>query len=123
MTAKKATARASSRSSASNSQATPAALRKLEENVQSLKDSIVNHLHITLARDTASATKRDWWMATSHAVHDRILARFIRTMETHHRENVRRVYYLSLEYLMGRMLNNNIWNAGLRDQTEQALAE
>lgn len=90
---------------------------------EGMETSILNHLRFTLARDTTTATKRDWWIATSHAVHDRILERFIKTMEAHHRENVRRVYYLSLEYLMGRMLNNNIWNAGLRKETEAALAD
>jgi starch phosphorylase len=95
----------------------------ISETTEGMKTSILNHLKFTLARDTNSATKRDWWIATSHAVHDRILERFIHTMETHHNENVRRVYYLSLEYLMGRMLNNNIWNAGLRKPTEEALGE
>ena len=94
-----------------------------EATADGIKASILNHLKLTLARDTETATKRDWWIATSHAVHDRILERFIRTMAVHNRENVRRVYYLSLEYLMGRMFRNNIWNAGLYDATRQALAE
>jgi starch phosphorylase len=91
--------------------------------VEGLKDSILNHLKFTLARDTETATDRDWWIATCHAVHDRILERFIDTMAVHNRDNVRRVYYLSLEYLMGRMMRNNIWNAGLYDITRDALAE
>ncbi|HSH09125.1 MAG TPA: glycogen/starch/alpha-glucan phosphorylase, partial [Oceanipulchritudo sp.] len=90
---------------------------------EGLKSSILNHLKFTLARDTKTATKRDWWIATCHAIHDRMLERFIRTMAVHNKENVRRVYYLSLEYLMGRMLRNNIWNAGLYDLTKEALAE
>ncbi len=94
---------------------------RISETVEGIKASIIDHLHFTLARDQRSATKRDWWIATSHAIHDRILARFINTMETHHDENVRRVYYLSLEYLMGRLLNNNIWNAGVYEQTKKAL--
>ena len=91
--------------------------------VEDLRTSILNHLKFTLARDTGSATKRDWWIATCHAVHDRILERFIRTMALHNEKNVRRVYYLSLEYLMGRMLRNNIWNAGLYEVTGKALAD
>lgn len=89
--------------------------------VEGLKESILNHLKFTLARDTESATKRDWWIATCHAVHDRILERFIRTMAVHNEENVRRVYYLSLEYLMGRMMRNNIMNAGLYGVIHEAL--
>jgi starch phosphorylase len=91
--------------------------------VEDLKTSILNHLKFTLARDTETATQRDWWIATCHAVHDRVLERFIRTMAVHNRDNVRRVYYLSLEYLMGRMLRNNIWNAGLHDVARQALKQ
>ena len=91
--------------------------------VEGLKASILNHLKFTLARDTATATQRDWWIATCHAVHDRILERFIRTMSEHNKKNVKRVYYLSLEYLMGRMMRNNIWNAGLYEVTTQALSE
>jgi glycogen phosphorylase len=90
--------------------------------VEGLRDSILNHLKFTLARDTGTATRRDWWIATCHAVHDRILERFIRTMAVHNKDNVKRVYYLSLEYLMGRMMRNNIWNAGLYDVTREALA-
>ncbi len=88
---------------------------------EGMRLSILNHLKFTLARDTGTATKRDWWIATCHAVHDRILERFIRTMAVHNFNNVKRVYYLSLEYLMGRMLRNNIWNAGLYEVTRQAL--
>jgi len=91
--------------------------------VEGLKDSILNHLKFTLARDTASATRRDWWIATCHAVHDRILERFIRTMGVHNDNNVRRVYYLSLEYLMGRMMRNNLWNAGLYETAREALSQ
>ncbi|MEX0330204.1 MAG: glycogen/starch/alpha-glucan phosphorylase [Puniceicoccaceae bacterium] len=93
------------------------------DTVEGLKSSILNHLKFTLARDTETATDRDWWISTCHAVHDRILERFIKTMAVHNHENVRRVYYLSLEYLMGRMMRNNIWNAGLYEVTRDALAE
>ena len=91
--------------------------------VEGLKESILNHLKFTLARDTETATQRDWWISTCHAVHDRILERFIRTMAVHNAKNVRRVYYLSLEYLMGRMMRNNIMNAGLYEIARDALAQ
>jgi glycogen phosphorylase len=87
-----------------------------------MRASILNHLKYSLARDTGSATKRDWWISTSHAVQDRILERFIDTMAAQSDGNVKRLYYLSLEYLMGRMLRNNIVNAGLYDATKEALA-
>jgi glycogen phosphorylase len=86
-----------------------------------LKESIFNHLTFTLARDVNTATPRDWWIACCHAVHDSILERFIRTMGAHNAANARRVYYLSLEYLMGRLLANNVINAGLDAAVRSAL--
>lgn len=120
MPAKKATKKAARNGSPKD--APVAAYRfNTQVTVEGLRASILNHLEFTLARDTGTATQRDWWIATCHAVHDRLLERFIRTMAVHNEENVKRVYYLSLEYLMGRMMRNNIWGAGLYDLTREAL--
>lgn len=89
----------------------------------SMKESIRNHLKFTLARDPDTATRQDWYQATAHAVRDRIMARFIETMTSQTSSNARRVYYLSLEYLMGRLLHTNLVNTGLLDATREALAE
>lgn len=88
-----------------------------------MKDSISNHLRYTLARHAESATKDEWWTATCLAVRDRILERFMETQKTHAEQKVRRAYYLSLEYLMGRLLVNNLHNSGLFEQTRDALTE
>jgi glycogen phosphorylase len=93
----------------------------IEATSDGIRASILNHLKYSLARDTGSATKRDWWISTSRAVQDRILERFIDTMAAQSNGNAKRVYYLSLEYLMGRMLHNNIVNSGLYDPTRDAL--
>ncbi|MFP4261299.1 MAG: glycogen/starch/alpha-glucan phosphorylase [Opitutales bacterium] len=89
----------------------------------SLKKSILNHLRFTLARHPESATKDEWWLATSNAVRDRLLDRFMKTQGTHNAKKVRRAYYLSLEYLMGRLLINNVHNAGLYESAQGALEE
>lgn len=91
--------------------------------VEDIKRSVRNHLKFSLARDAGTATKRDWWVSSSLAARDRIVDRMIRTMATHNRENVRRVYYLSLEYLMGRLLTNNLLNTGILKETKKALEE
>ncbi len=80
---------------------------------EALAREILRHLKYTLARDKTTATRRDWWIATAMAVRDRLLERFIQTMGAHNEQNVRRVYYLSLEYLMGRLLVSNLHNTGL----------
>ncbi len=96
---------------------------RVDDDVKGVKASIQNHLKFTLARDPKTASHQDWHLATAYAVRDRIMERFITTMDAHERANTRRVYYLSLEYLMGRMLQNNLHNSGLFDATKQALSE
>ncbi|MFO8027012.1 MAG: glycogen/starch/alpha-glucan phosphorylase [Opitutales bacterium] len=88
-----------------------------------MKSSILNHLHYTLARHPESAAGDEWWTATCLAVRDRILDRFMKTQAVHHEQKVRRAYYLSLEYLMGRLLINNLHNSGLFEPTREALQE
>ena len=87
------------------------------------KQAILKHLTYTLARDQGSATPRDWWIATASAVREQILARLLATQAVHNKENVRRLYYLSLEYLMGRLMENNLQNTGLTEAARTALAE
>jgi len=89
----------------------------------SMKTSILDHLHYTLARHPANASNDEWWTATCFAVRDRLLDRYMKTQETHYEKDVRRAYYLSLEYLMGRLLINNLHNSGLFESTRDALSE
>lgn len=95
----------------------------LGNSVEEIKQSIQNHLTFSLARVPDNATRRDWWVAASLAVRDRVLDKMIRTLAEHNRQNVRRVYYFSLEYLMGRLLVNNLHNSGVFKETVQALEE
>ncbi len=90
---------------------------------ETLKASILNHLRFTLARHPESATKDEWWLAISYAVRDRLLDRYMKTQSAHHAKKVRRAYYLSLEYLMGRLLINNVHNAGLYASACEALKD
>ena len=95
----------------------------ISDDATGMRKSIEDHLKFTLARDSKTATHQDWYLATAHAIRDRIMERYITTMQSHAESNTRRVYYLSLEYLMGRMLHNNLYNSGLYEQTKQALAD
>jgi len=89
----------------------------------SLKKSIESHLLFTLGHSLSTAQSQHWWIATCLAVRDRALASSFKAMAEHRRLNVRRVHYLSLEYLMGRLLENNLRNTGLYDTAKVALAE
>ena len=93
----------------------------LKVNSEAFKALILRHLISTLARPAASATSRDWWVATSLAVRDTIHDRLIQTQAVHNAKNVRRVYYFSLEYLMGRLFENNLLASGLSETAHEAL--
>ncbi len=82
---------------------------------------IRHHLTSTLARHPGAATPRDWWVATALATRDRIHERMIATQAVHNNENVRRVYYFSMEYLMGRLFESNLLATGLTDDAREAL--
>jgi len=86
-----------------------------------LRSLIKRHLISTLARHAGSATPRDWWVATALAVRDTIHERMIATQAVHNADNVRRIYYFSLEYLMGRLFGNNLLATGLLDSAREAL--
>ena len=86
-----------------------------------LRALIQRHLVSTLARHAGSATPRDWWIATALAVRDTIHERMIATQTLHNELNVRRIYYFSLEYLIGRLFGNNLLATGLFDAAKVAL--
>ena len=84
--------------------------RRVEQSVEGLKDDFAWHLRYTVAKSEENATDRDHYTAFANAVRDRIVERWINTQEVYHKENTKRVYYLSLEFLMGRLLGNNVIN-------------
>jgi starch phosphorylase len=93
-----------------------------DQPVEVLRSLIQRHLVSTLARHSASATPRDWWVATVLAVRDTIHERMIATQAVHNAQNVRRVYYFSLEYLMGRLFGNNLIATDLFEAARAALS-
>src|ERR1700761_995520 len=94
-----------------------------DNSVESLKKDILHQLKFHLAQDPHSATKRDWWLATAQALQERTVERMLATQAVHNDQDVRRVYYLSLEFLMGRLFSNSLYNVGIFDQTGEALKE
>ena len=94
----------------------------MDHSVSGLKKLIKNHLKFSLARDTQTASRRDWWLATSKAAQSLIIERMIATQAAHHRVNAKRVYYFSLEFLMGRLFSNSLYSAGIFDDMEHGLA-
>jgi starch phosphorylase len=93
------------------------------DTVEALKLSFENHLRYTMARDQFSATDHDRYFALAMAVRDRLVGRWIQTNQTYVARNVKRVYYLSLEYLIGRAMGNNVINLGIDQIVSRAMAE
>ena len=91
--------------------------------VQELRNSFEHHLRHTLAKDRYTATNRDRYYAFALAVRDRLIERWIATQQTHHKRQVKRVYYLSLEFLIGRSLEHNVSNLRLEGACRQAALE
>src|ERR1700733_2845801 len=89
--------------------------------VEVFRSLILRHLVSTLARPAALATARDWWVATAMAVRDQTHNRMIATQAIHNAQNVRRIYYFSLEYLMGRLLESNLLACNLEATAREAL--
>lgn len=95
----------------------------LDNSVEGMKNSIVFHLETSLARERESASARDWWVSTALAIRDRIMLSLIDTTRRQRGSDARRVYYMSLEYLVGRLAEDCLVNLGLLDATKQALSE
>lgn len=89
----------------------------------SIKHSLANRLEYQIGKDLYTATTRDWLNVAVYAVRDRLMERWMETMRTYYKQDVKRVYYLSLEFLMGRTLTNAILNMDIHDSFTQALLE
>src|SRR3972149_7102231 len=81
--------------------------------VASLKRSFEQHLLFTMAKDQYSATKLDLYKSLAQTVKDQLVKRWIATQQTYYKVDAKRIYYLSLEFLMGRALGNNLINLRL----------
>lgn len=89
----------------------------------SLKQGYEEHLKYTLAKDEYSQTEWDKYRSVVLAILDRLHHRSIETQQAYYRENAKRVYYISMEFLIGRMLDNALINLGIQDEVRDALAE
>lgn len=89
--------------------------------VASLIHSFNFHLQFTLAKDQYSATTQDRYHALALAVRDRLVGRWINTQQAYHRRNVKRICYLSLEFLIGRAMGNNVISLLMEETCREAM--
>ena len=95
----------------------------LDSSKKAFIESFNLHLHHTLARDRYEAAEYEKFQAIAYAVRDRLIDRWIKTQQTYYKQNAKRIYYLSLEFLMGRSLGNAILNIDAEKEVTDALHE
>ena len=88
-----------------------------------IKRSLANRLMYSIGKDPITATERDWFYSSAAVVRERLIERWMETMRSYYREDTKRVYYLSMEFLMGRTLMNSMLNIGCDEGFRSALKE
>jgi starch phosphorylase len=91
------------------------------EDVAGIKEAFNRHLHYTQVKDRKVATDRDYFLSISYTVREKLVGRWIRTQQYYYEKDPKRVYYLSLEFYMGRALTNTMANLGITSEVDEAL--
>jgi starch phosphorylase len=84
---------------------------------------IEHHLRFTLAKRRIQLSKADWYRATAMVVRDMLVEKMLATEARVERRNAKKIFYLSVEFLIGRSLENNLYNLGLIEVCREYLAE
>jgi starch phosphorylase len=127
--AKETTSRTTEKKTSAKKPASSKAATSAPKNIRSgldketVKWDFAENLKYSMGVDSYSATENDRYMALAYAVRDRLINQWLQTQRTHHKQDVKRVYYLSLEFLMGRAMGNNVINAGIEGAVREALDE
>ena len=88
-----------------------------------IKSALANRLIYSVGKDPLTATDRDWFNSAAYAVRDRLIERWMETMRAYYRADAKRVYYLSLEFLIGRVLSNSLMNMGIYEEFSEVVKE
>jgi len=95
----------------------------LDPRARALRDEVLRRLAATVGKDKAAASPRDWFVAAALATRDRVVPSWLASTKRNYQEDRRRVYYLSLEFLIGRLLIDALTNLGLTEAMRAALAD
>ncbi|GLI61446.1 hypothetical protein VaNZ11_003810 [Volvox africanus] len=95
----------------------------MKNDVLSIQEDIVNHVEYTLARSRVNFDNFEAYQATSLSLRDRLIERWNDTQTWFKEKDPKRVYYLSMEFLMGRSLLNTLYNLDIKEAYLEALAE
>ncbi|HIJ37815.1 MAG TPA: glycogen/starch/alpha-glucan phosphorylase [Rhodospirillaceae bacterium] len=101
----------------------PPSHRSAGNDVSAIKQSLIDHLVYSVGKDPLQATSRSWYLATAYALRDRMIDHWIQSMRDYEERDVKRVYYLSMEFLIGRALTNGMINLGIYDAFREAASQ
>ncbi|HEY0563596.1 MAG TPA: glycogen/starch/alpha-glucan phosphorylase [Methylophilus sp.] len=87
-----------------------------------IKQAVLNHLVFSCFKVDKAATPRDWYNAAAFTVRDHVVERWVKTSAAYAEQDPKRVYYLSLEFLIGRMLTNAALNLGIQQELTDGIA-
>ncbi|MGO9606254.1 MAG: glycogen/starch/alpha-glucan phosphorylase [Candidatus Binataceae bacterium] len=94
-----------------------------ESNAALFTRLIDHHIRFTVAKRRIQLSKHDWYRVTALAVRDMLVEKMLETRARWERTGAKKLYYLSLEYLIGRSLENNLFNLGIIDTCHEFLGE
>src|SRR5215470_11860357 len=77
-----------------------------DRDIEEFKATVLAKLTLAVGKDPASATDRDWFVSTALALRDRIIHRWLTAERASDSKGRKRVYYMSLEFLVGRLVND-----------------
>jgi starch phosphorylase len=86
-----------------------------------LTQSLTSHLTNAVGKDPVAATQRDWFYTAAYVVRNRLIHRRIETKRNYHNHDAKRIFYFSMEFLMGRTLMNSLHNLVLESDYRDAL--
>lgn len=93
----------------------------LEEKTAQIQQSFEQRMALSIARGMAYSSSLDRFRAISFAIRDELIKKWLKTQHTYFKHNPKRIYYLSLEYLIGRTLNNALINLDLSGVVAKAM--
>ncbi|MBN1127622.1 MAG: glycogen/starch/alpha-glucan phosphorylase [Chitinispirillaceae bacterium] len=97
-------------------------LRHKGRSVEDIRRGFLSNLEYNIARDPFSLTLYDEFLSLSYTVRERLIERWIASRQQYHTNNVKRVYYLSMEFLLGRLLADNIINLQIENACRRAIS-
>ena len=90
---------------------------------EDIRRGFLNNLEYNLAKDKFSLTHYDQFLSMSYTIRERLIERWIASRQQYHKHNVKRIYYLSMEFLLGRLLADNTMNLKLTEECNEATRE